>query len=338
MVRAGLALLVFVLALESLLAEQIYLRNGTVVSGTILSQDANSVVVKGLSGVVTIPRSEISRMDRGSTERTAAAVRLKDGSVLRGTIEDSDSSSVVLSTQAGLLTLRRSIIDSIAEGGSFLAGGSTGGLRSGLRGGSWALSGPVRRNYRSGSGGTIFMETSLSESTFLGLESRFGRFMATDNQGGQLDLAMVHAVAGYEFWFADRLLLLSPRAGIGAAGIRSIVHRRDVEYFALDYFQRREDYLGMALLQQDYRRPNLRMLALRHYLDKNDRVGYVLSDRSIFREENSGVGVSGMIGLLMAFHFQSGFFLGLEAFAAGVGEGGGGLPLGGAQLELGWRF
>ncbi|MBE7440653.1 MAG: hypothetical protein HS115_19575 [Spirochaetales bacterium] len=335
--RNGLLLLAW-LAFSGLAAEQVYLRNGTVVSGTILSQDSNAIVIKGLSGVITIPRSDISRIEESRTERKSAAVRLKDGSVLRGTIEDSDSSSVVLSTQAGLLTLRRSIIDSITDGGSFAGPGSSGGLRSGIRGGSWALSGPVRRNYRSGSGGTIFMETSLGESSFLGLESRFGRFLATDNQGGQLDLAMVHAVAGYEFWFADRLLLLSPRAGIGVAGIRSIVHRRDVEYFALDYFQQREDYLGLVLLHQDYRRPNLRMLALRHYLDKGDRVGYVLSDRSIFREENSGVGVSGMLGFLLAFHFRSGFFLGLEAFGAGVGEGGGGLPLGGVQAELGWRF
>lgn len=105
----------FVLGCGVLLADGIELKKGDRITGKIIKETDDSVVIKTAYGNMTIPRSEIKRIERTPAAPKAVkdTVVLKNGDKLTGKIVGQTDKSVTIKTTYGELTIPRSEIKQI---------------------------------------------------------------------------------------------------------------------------------------------------------------------------------------------------------------------------------
>jgi sRNA-binding regulator protein Hfq len=92
--------------------ETIKLRDGTKVSGRILSQDEDNIVIKTDVTNRTIMKSQVDSIDYGGVQ--FCTVLLKDGSTLKGSIVSQDEDQIMLKTDLGQISVPKTKITSVS--------------------------------------------------------------------------------------------------------------------------------------------------------------------------------------------------------------------------------
>ncbi len=97
----------------ALLAETVHLKGGDVVSGRIVRESSEVVVLETPYGVLEFPRGRIARIERA----VPVKVRLKNGNILSGRLTAEDKDTVELETPYGTLRIPRSDLAGIERTG-----------------------------------------------------------------------------------------------------------------------------------------------------------------------------------------------------------------------------
>jgi sRNA-binding regulator protein Hfq len=92
--------------------ETIKLRDGTTVSGRILSQDEDTIVIKTDVTNKTIMKSQVDSIDYGGVQ--FCTVLLKDGTTLKGSIVSQDEDQIMLKTDLGEISVPKTKITSVS--------------------------------------------------------------------------------------------------------------------------------------------------------------------------------------------------------------------------------
>jgi len=85
-------------------AETIHLKDGSVIKGTIISQDEYKVTIKTSLGELKINKADIQLIEY---EEKNVIIHLNDGNILKGKILSEDEQEVIIETSLGKLTISR---------------------------------------------------------------------------------------------------------------------------------------------------------------------------------------------------------------------------------------
>src|SRR5258708_34310720 len=92
------------------LADQVSMKNGDRLSGSIVKSDGKNLVIKAeFAGAVTIPWDAVTAV----TSSVPVAVGLKDGQVLVGTVVTADATLKIATENAGTVTAARDAVSYI---------------------------------------------------------------------------------------------------------------------------------------------------------------------------------------------------------------------------------
>jgi len=91
-------------------AETIYLKDGSVIKGEIISQDENVITISTSVGIIKVYLDKIAKIEYEGRE---VKVLLRDGSLLIGKIINQDEKDVRLETLSGLLVIQKDKIKNI---------------------------------------------------------------------------------------------------------------------------------------------------------------------------------------------------------------------------------
>ncbi len=335
--------LLLAFALTSASAETVKLKDGSVLTGQIISNTSESIILRTKETELKIEQSLIQSIDYA--DRGKATVVLNDGSRLTGTIEEQDAESLALNTTLGIFTVKKSDIKSIEYPRAEVpaqpqqppqpAAPDPDRVRAGLRAVYFQPLGRTMSDYGLGTGGAVFMEARFGRAA-AGLDYTAATF-GSDASAKKLNVSANQLTVAYSFHFLGGPFSVSPRLGIGNAFLRSTEKR--AEYSALsNYYLQNGDTTGLLISMLDSTGNVDKLLPAYYFLSRGDTVGYLISDQRNFTRQRSGNAPLVSIGVGSAYTFKSGLSLGVQLSLAHIADRSSNLHFGSVAVEGSWKF
>lgn len=319
------------------------LKDGSVLTGQIISNTSESIILRTKETELKIEQSLIQSIDYA--DRGKATVVLNDGSRLTGTIEEQDAESLALNTTLGIFTVKKSDIKSIEYPRAEVpaqpqqppqpAAPDPDRVRAGLRAVYFQPLGRTMSDYGLGTGGAVFMEARFGRAA-AGLDSPprlcTGCFGKETECVGQ----PAHGCLQLPFHGADPSRFLR---GWASAMHFSVPLKSAQMYSALsNYYLQNGDTTGLLISILDSTGNVDKLLPAYYFLSRGDTVGYLISDQRNFTRQRSGNAPLISIGVGSAYTFKSGLSLGAQLSLTHIADRSANLHFGSVAVEGSWKF